>query len=56
MKAVVFGELTAEAKRRLFAASIGWSAETVAFLSDKESRSLATRKEWLDCNRLSRSH
>ena len=60
MKAVVFGELTAEANRRLVAASIDWSAESVAFLSDKESphtqaayrRSLATLKEWLDRNRL----
>jgi integrase len=56
MKAVVFGELTAEAKRRLVAAQVDWTAESEAFISDKESphtrsayrRALATLKLWLD--------
>ena len=56
MKAVVFGELTAEAKRRIVAARINWDEETEAFISDKESqhtraayrRALATLKVWLD--------
>lgn len=56
MKAVVFGELTAEARRRIIAARIDWIAETEAFISDKESphtrnayrRALATLKLWLD--------
>jgi len=56
MKAVIFGELTAEAKRRLVAARIDWTSETEAFIADKESlhtqsayrRALATLKQWLD--------
>lgn len=56
MKAVVFGELTAEARRRIVAARIDWTEETEAFISDKESqhtraayrRALATLKTWLD--------
>lgn len=56
MRSVIFGELTAEARRRIVAARIDWTAETGAFISDKESphtraayrRALATLKQWLD--------
>ncbi len=56
MKAVIFGELAAEARRRIVAARIDWTAETEAFIADKESphtraayrRALVTFKQWLD--------
>ena len=61
MKAVVFGELAAEARRRIIAARIDWSVETEAFIADKDSphtraayrRALGTFKQWLDHKNLS---
>ncbi|MGO8792608.1 MAG: tyrosine-type recombinase/integrase [Terriglobia bacterium] len=56
MKAVVFGELAAEAKRRIVATRLDWKTESEAFVADKDSphtraayaRALGTFKEWLD--------
>lgn len=60
MKAVVFGELTAEARRRIIAARINWDNEVEAFVATKTSphtqaaysRALAMLKKWLDSKNL----
>ena len=56
MKAVIFGELTAEARRRIIDARINWNGEVEAFLSTKTSphtkaaylRALSMLKKWLE--------
>lgn len=61
MKAVVFGELAAEARRRIRAAQIDWPAEQEAFLATKQSphtksayvRALEGFGRWLERKNLS---
>jgi integrase len=60
MRAVVFGELTAAARRRIVAARIDWDNETGTFIATKTSphtqaayaRALAILKKWLDLKNL----
>jgi site-specific recombinase XerD len=60
MRAVVFGELTAEARRRIIATRISWDNEVHAFIATKISphtqaaylRALSMLRKWLDVKNL----
>ena len=61
MRAVVYGELTAEARRRIIATRINWDNETQSFIATKTSpntqaayiRALSLLKKWLELKNIS---